>query len=536
MGTLSSAGRLGLRLEIFNNLFASVAEEMGMTLQRSAPSPNIKERRDYSCSIFDEKGNLIAQGDHMPVHLGSMPASVAAALREVRMKDGDAVLLNDPYRGGTHLPDLTMVTPLYHEGRKKPIFYLANRAHHSDVGGMVAGSMPLSRELYQEGIVIPPVRILRRGVLNRDVMEMILANVRTPEERRGDLLAQIGANQVGKERLREILEREGLRRVLFFAAQLRLYSERILRDCIRGIPDGVYRFRDHMDDDGVGEQPIAIQVRIAIRGDRAVVDFKGSSPQVPGSINAVEAITRSAAYYVFRCLVEEEVPFNSGCFAPIDIRIPAGSILAARRPAPVAGGNVETSQRIVDVLFGALAKALPDRIPAASSGTMNNICAGGLDPRTGQPFAYYETMGGGQGARPDGDGLSGVHTHMTNSLNTPIEALETSYPFRVHAYSIRRGSGGSGRHRGGDGLIRELEFLTGGNLSLLTDRRKIPPYGLAGGAAGATGRNYMIRRGKRYRLPSKGNMVVLPGERLRMETPGGGGWGRKNRKRGGRRR
>ncbi len=526
MGTSMSLDRMQLRLEVFKNLFASVAEEMGLTLQRSAPSPNIKERRDYSCSFFDSQGRLVAQADHMPVHLGSMPASVAAAIREVPLRDGDAVLLNDPYRGGTHLPDITMVTPLYEPKGKKPLFYLANRAHHSDVGGMVPGSMPLSRELYQEGLIIPPVRILDRGTVVRDVQELILSNVRTPEERKGDLLAQIGANQVGKRRLLEILKRQGRRQVLYFARQLRQYSERMLRDCIRRIPDGEYRFADQMDDDGIRTEPVRIEVRIRIRGDTARVDFRGTSPQVTGSINAVEAITRSAAYYVFRCLLDEDVPFNEGCFAPLEIRIPEGSLLGARRPAPVAGGNVETSQRIVDVLLGALAQALPGKIPAASSGTMNNVSFGGTDPRTGLPFAYYETMGGGMGGGPDGPGLSGIHTHMTNSLNTPIEALETSYPFRIRAYRIRKGSGGRGRHPGGDGLIREIEFLTEGELSLLSDRRTTAPYGLAGGGPGATGQTIMIRHGKRKRVASKTNMRIAAGDRLVIRTPGGGGWGR----------
>jgi N-methylhydantoinase B len=514
---------------VFKNLFASVAEEMGQTLQRSAPSPNIKERRDFSCSIFDAGGRLVAQGDHMPVHLGSMPASVAAALAATRLEPGDAVLLNDPYRGGTHLPDITLVSAMFDRPGGAPLFYLANRAHHADIGGMVPGSMPLSTELFQEGLIIPPVRIVRRGELCRDVLEMVLANVRTPEERRGDLLAQIGANRVGEERLRDILEREGRRDVLFFSGELQRYSERILRDCLRRIPDGAYRFSDRLDDDGVDGRPVPIRVTITVRGDRALVDFTGSAPQVAGSVNAVEAITRSAAYYVFRCLLDEEVPFNAGCFAPLEIRVPAGSVLAARRPAAVAGGNVETSQRIVDVMLGALARALPDRIPAASSGTMNNVCFGGTGPDAGPPFAYYETMGGGMGAAPQGDGLSGVHTHMTNSLNTPIEALETSYPFRVRSYRIRRRSGGRGRHRGGDGLVREIEFLTAGGLSLLTERRTFPPYGLAGGGAAATGRNWLIRGAHRRRLPAKANLEVRPGDRLRIETPGGGGWGRPRR-------
>ncbi|MBI4161788.1 MAG: hydantoinase B/oxoprolinase family protein, partial [Acidobacteria bacterium] len=371
---------------------------MGYTLQRSAFSANIKERRDYSCSIFDAAGRLVAQGDHMPVHLGSMPASVTAALAATRLEDGDAVILNDPFQGGTHLPDITLVSPLCGRPRGRPIFYLANRAHHADVGGMVPGSMPLGREIFQEGVVIPPVRILRRGILQRDLLDMVLANVRTPEEREGDLLAQIGAIHTGAARLREIVSREGEKRVRSCAARLLRYSERILRACLRGIPDGTYRFSDWLDDDGVGEDPVPIRVASSIRGDRAIVDFAGSAPRVSGSVNAVEAITRSAVYYVFRCLLDEDAPFNAGCFVPLEVRIPAGSVLAARHPAAVAGGNVETSQRIVDVLLGALARAVPARIPAASSGTMNNLSFGGFDPRSGRAFTYYETMGGGMGA------------------------------------------------------------------------------------------------------------------------------------------
>ncbi len=518
------------RLEIFKNLFHSVAEEMGAALRRAAFSPNIKERRDYSCAVFDASGNVLAMGDHMPVHLGSMPMSVAAAVTALKLAPGDVALLNDPYAGGTHLPDLTMVMPVYLPGQRAPMFYVANRAHHADVGGAQAGSMGLAQEVFQEGIRIPPVKILERGRMARDVLAVILSNVRTAREREGDLTAQIAACCIGERRLGEIVGKYGRREVAAYGRYLLEYSETMMREALRRIPDGTYRARDWLDDDGIGAAPLEIVVTIRVRGERAEVDFSGSAPQCGGSVNGVAAIAYSAVFYVFRCLLDEQVPATSGLMWPIRVVAPEGTIVNARPPAAVAGGNVETSQRIVDALLRALARAIPARIPAASQGTMNNLTLGGADPRADDaPFAYYETIAGGMGARPGKPGLSGIHTHMTNSLNTPVEVLEQAYPVRVRRYALRRDSGGRGLYRGGDGIVREIELLTRTQVGLLSDRRKCAPYGLAGGKPGAKGKNELIVNGRTQRLPSKCSFYAPAGAVLRVETPGGGGWGKEKR-------
>jgi N-methylhydantoinase B len=506
-------------LEIYRALFTSVAEEMGVALRRTAFSPNIKERRDYSCAVFDAQGRVIAQGDHMPVHLGSMPMAVAAALAEIDIVPGDVVALNDPFAGGTHLPDVTLVMPV--AIRRRILFYVANRAHHADIGGATPGSMGLATDIYGEGIRIPPVRLVRSGELDRDTMRLLLANVRGNVERRGDFDAQIGSLKTGAARLLEIIERRGEREATEYATQLINYSARLMRHTIASIPDGSYEAEDALDDDGVEDRAVPIRVRVTIKGERAVVDFSGSAPQVVGAINAVEAITVSAVSYVFRCLIDGEVPASAGLVEPIEVIAPRGTVVNANPPASVAGGNVETSQRIVDVLFKALAQALPDRIPAASQGTMNNLTIGGIDTRNGQEFSYYETVAGGMGARPASDGMSGVHTHMTNSLNTPAEALEYAYPLRVREYRLRKGSGGKGKQRGGDGVVREIETLVPSRMSLLCDRRKRGPYGLFGGEDGAVGVNRIDDR----EVPGKSSYQLKPGDRIRVETPGGGGWG-----------
>ena len=436
-----------VELEIFKNVFHSIAEEMGAALRRSAFSPNIKERRDYSCALFDADGEVIAMGDHMPVHLGSMPMSVRAALETFPLERGDVAMLNDPFRGGTHLPDITTVAPVFIGRDKHPAFFVASRAHHADVGGTYPGSMGPCREIYQEGFRIPPVKIMRRGEIDRDVLALLLANVRTPREREGDLMAQLAACHTGAQRLQEMCERYGAGRVAASATELLAYSERMMRTFLNQVPAGCWKAEDYLDNDGVTDAPIKIAVEItctptAKSGPMVVVDFTGSDPQVEGAINAVEAITYSACFYVFRCLLTDDVPATAGLMRPIKVIAPEGTIVNARLPAAVAGGNVETSQRIVDVVLHALAQALPDRIPAAAAGTMTNLTIGGIDPRSGEPFSYYETIAGGMGARPGADGVSGVHTHMTNSLNTPAEALEHAYPFRITHYGFRKGSGG----------------------------------------------------------------------------------------------
>jgi N-methylhydantoinase B/oxoprolinase/acetone carboxylase alpha subunit len=511
--------------EVFKNLFLSIAEEMGVTLCRTGFSPNIKERLDYSCAVYDARGETIAQGDHMPVHLGAMPLSVRAAIDAFDMESGDVVMLNDPFHGGTHLPDITLVSPVYLERDRRPAFYVANRAHHSDVGGMSPGSMPVAREIYQEGLILPPVRLARRGKIVEDVLALLLANVRTPDEREGDLTAQIAANRVAESRLRQTVARYGRRLALGYAAALQDYTERVLRATIRQIPDGRYEFEDALDDDGFGETPLRIRATIRIAGERATIDFTGSDPQAAGSVNANYAMTLSACLYAFRCLVQDDVMYNAGVARPLTVIAPEGTVVNARRPAAVAGGNVETSQRITDVVFGALAQALPDRVQAASQGTMNNVTLGGTHPRTGRPFAYYETIGGGMGGRRGLPGLSGVHTHMSNTRNTPVEAIEHYLPVRIRQYSLRRGSGGAGAFPGGEGIVREYELLTEASVTIISERRRGAPYGARGGQPGASGRNTLIRDGREQPLPGKVQLQLRAGDRLRIETPGGGGYG-----------
>jgi N-methylhydantoinase B len=518
-----------VELAIYRSAVHSVAEEMGAALRRTALSPNIKERRDYSCAVFDSEARVIAMGDHMPVHLGSMPMSVEAAVAAMQFAPGDVVVLNDPYAGGTHLPDITMVLPIFLSVAAKPSFYVSTRAHHADVGGMFPGSMGPAREIFQEGIRIPPVRIVRGGTMDREMLDLILLNVRTPQEREGDLAAQIGACRVGERRILELVEKYGEERLGMLTDGLLEYSERLVRAELRQMPAGEFAAEDFLDDDGVDDKPIRIAVRMKLdpRAASIVVDFTGSSAQVRGSVNAVRAITLSACFYILRCLLGHDAPATAGILRPLTLVTPPGSVVDARPPAPVAGANVETSQRIVDVLMRALAQAVPDRVPSASAGTMSNLTIGGIDPRSGKPFTYYETAAGGMGARPRLDGISGVQTHMTNSLNTPIEALEYAYPFRVRRYAYRSSSGGAGRFRGGDGLIREIELLAPAQVTLLAERRKFQPWGLQGGEAGAPGRATLTRAitGEVTELPGKCSVHVDAGDVLRIETPGGGGWG-----------
>lgn len=514
-----------IELELFKNIFVSISEEMGAVLGRTSLSPNIKERKDFSCALFNQKGETFAQGSHIPVHLGAMPLSVQACLKAINFDEGDLVILNDPYRGGTHLPDITCISPVFIS--KKLAFFVANRAHHSDVGGMTPGSMPLATEIYQEGLIIPPLKIIQKGKLNNYLLNFILANVRTPDELKGDLLAQIAANNKGKQRLEEIIKKYGLKKILHYTHLIQLYSERILRETIKDIPDGTYAFTDYMDDDGIRNKPIKIAVKLNVKKDEVLIDFSSSSPQVEGSVNANFAVTYSAVLYVFRSLIEEDIPFNTGLMKPLKIKVPQGSILNAQHPAATAGGNVETSQRIVDVLLGALSRAIPEKIPAASSGTMNNVAFGGYDPFRKRTFAYYETIGGGMGGSFDSPGLSGVHTHMTNSLNTPLEALENYLPLKIKRYCLRRGSGGEGRNKGGEGIIREYEFFVPAQATIISERRKFSPFGAQGGKNGKKGKNTLLSKGKKIALNSKVNIKVLPGDVLRVETPGGGGYGKK---------
>ncbi len=504
-----------IRIEIARHFFASVAEEMGASLMRAAFSPNIKERRDYSCAVFDAQGQMVAQAAHIPVHLGSTPMSVRAALDAFTFVPGLEVVLNDPYAGGTHLPDVTLVSGVFDElGELR--FLVANRAHHADVGGISPGSMPLSKHIDEEGIRFGPTR------LDDDFVDRFCAASRTPDERRGDLAAQRAANRRGAIRLAEAL---AANKHVGMLDALIDYSERMMRAVISRMPKGRYDFADALDSDGQGTFDIPLRVSVTVEDDHMVVDFMDAVDQVQGPVNVPAAVTASAVYFAVRCLAPSEMPSNAGYMRCIDIRTRSGSFLDAIWPAPVAIGNVETSQRVADVMFGALALACPDKVSAASQGTMNNILIGGQDPRHGKPFAYYETIGGGMGAGPDHDGASGVHSHMTNTLNTPIEALEHAYPFRINRYAIRRSSGGAGTYRGGDGVVRAYEFDHEVTVTLMTERRASRPYGLDGGEAGKAGRNLLIREGITTELPDKITMETRPGDVIQIHTPGGGGFG-----------
>jgi N-methylhydantoinase B len=509
-----------VELEVVRHALAGVAEEMGAALRRAAFSPNIKERVDCSAALFDPQGEMVAQAEHIPVHLGSMPASVRAALDAFggALDPGVAVILNDPYMGGTHLPDLTLVEGVYDDDAVL-LGYVANRAHHADVGGAAPGSMPATAtEIAMEGLRIPPTVCVDADGPREDVLRLIAAGSRTPQERRGDLRAQMAANHVGRRRLRELARRRGHARLHEAMREVCDYSERRVRAAVADIPDGTYRHADVLELD----EDVRLHVRVTVDGEEVLADFAGTAPQVAANINAVRAVTLSAAFFVFRMLTDPGAPPNAGCYRPLTVRTPPGSLVHATFPAPVAAGNVETSQRIVDVLLGAFAQALPERVPAASQGTMNNLLLGASAPA----FSYYETLAGGEGATPGRAGMSGVHTGMTNTKNTPVEALELAYPLRVWRYELRSGSGGQGAHDGGEGLVREVEVLCDATLTLQTERRRHAPWGLAGGGPAAPGRNTVVRRdGAAEEVAAKGTWVLRAGERVRVETPGGAGWG-----------
>ena len=506
-------------LEVARNRLSAIADEMGVVLRRTSYSPNIKERADCSAAVFVPSGEMLAQAEHIPVHLGSMPASVAAVLHRfgAAAEPGVQYAVNDPYEGGTHLNDLTLVRSVHMDGVH--IGWVANRAHHADVGGEAPGSMPSHAvRVDQEGIVVPPTPAVRDGRWVEDFVEPFLAATRTPAERLGDLSAQLGANEAGAARLAELAATAGLDRFAAVSDALLAYGERRMRAALRELPDGEYDFRDVMEWE---DRDVSIRVQVTISGDELHADFAGTDPQVEGNINAVEAVTRSCLYYAVRVATDPEIPANGGCYRAIYLSTPEGSLVNPRAPAAVAAGNVETSQRIADTLLGALAAAAPGRVPAAGQGTMNNVLIGSDD------FAYYETIAGGQGARPGRPGQSGIHTGMTNTKNTPIESLEAHYPFRVLRYRLRRGSGGAGEYRGGDGIEREIEFAAPATVSLMGERRRVAPWGLAGGHPGACGEDWLIRPGaSAERLPAKTTLHVEPGDRLVVLTPGGGGWGK----------
>ncbi len=506
-----------IELSLFASRISAICDEMGAVLQRAALSPNIKDRLDFSCAVFDTSGGLCAQAAHIPVHLGSMAYAMEGIVRRMAWRPGDTVIVNDPYLGGTHLPDVTLITPVFLEGEELAGF-VVNRAHHADIGAATPGSMPISRTLEEEGVVIPPTHLARDGQVNEEAMAEIIKGSRNAAQARGDYAAQLSANRCGARRLRALVEGMGSASYAQALRALNDYGERLARGSLARIPDGRYTFADVMDDDGTGLRDIPIQVCITKQGEDVAVDFSGTAAQAPGNINCPLSVAAAAVYYVFRCLMPSQTPACAGSFRPITLTAPAGSLVNARRPAAVAAGNVETSMRIVDVVLGALAQAMPGRIPAASQGTMNNIAMGGDH---GQAWDYYETLGGGMGGGARRAGLGAIHSHMTNTLNTPIESAEMHFPLRIRRYGIRHGSGGAGRHAGGDGLVREYEFLAPATVTLITERRYHAPWGLRGGAPGKVGSDTLNGR----KLPPKTVFTVQAGDRLRIETPGGGGWG-----------
>lgn len=506
-----------IELNIFSSRLEAVCDEMGAVLRNAAFSPNIRDRLDFSCAVFDAEGELCAQAAHIPVHLGSMAYAMAEIVSRVEWHPGDMVVLNDPFLGGTHLPDVTLIAPLFFE--QCLTAFVVNRAHHADIGASSPGSMPISHSLGQEGRVIPPGKLIRRGALDREFLAELVSGNRNPQESNGDFSAQISANRSGIARLYELLTEWGRRGFRQGLEALNDYGERLARESIKQLPAGRYRFEDLMDDDGQGHTDIPIRVELQIAEQSVVVDFSGTAHQVAGNINCPLAVAAAAVYYVFRCLMPPQTPACAGTFRPIRVRVPFGNLLQAQRPAAVAAGNVETSTRVVDVVLGALAQAMPETIPAASHGSMNNLAMGSNDSEPG--WDYYETIGGGMGAGCNGGGLSGQQTHMTNTLNTPIEVIESRYPLRVRRYALREGSGGQGQRQGGDGLVREFEFLAPAQVTLLTERRTHSPWGLQGGGGGQSGVNWLNGQ----KLPGKVSLQIKAGDRLCIETPGGGGWG-----------
>jgi N-methylhydantoinase B len=515
-------------VEVIKGALIYAAEEMGIVLRNSAYSPNIKERLDFSCTVFDEKRRLAAQAEHIPVHLGSMQLAVQRGLERVRgnLEDGDMILFNDPYISGTHLPDITLICPIFYKG--EIVGYSANKAHHSDVGGKAPGSMAGdATELYQEGIIIPPVKFIKNNVVDEEIASIILSNIRTPEIRMGDLRAQMAANLLGKRRVLEIIEKYGIETFRESVEEIMNYSERRMKVEINKMPTGSWEAEDYLENTGVGDERIRIRVKLTIKRDQLVIDYTGTDRQVDGPVNAVLGVTLSGVYYVLRCMTDPDIPMNDGCYRPVKVVVPEGTLMNPTPPAPVAGGNVETSQRNVDVLLRAFAQVLPERVCAACQGTMNNVAVGGINPEDGRPWTFYETIAGGFGGRRGLDGIDAIHSHMTNTMNTPIEAIEAIYPIRFLRYELREDSGGPGRWRGGVGLERSWMLLApSATLSILAERTEIPPWGLLNGKPGAKGEYFIIKHdGERVRLSSKCTVKIEKGDIFLVRTPGGGGYG-----------
>lgn len=516
-------------MEVVKNSLIEISEEMGVTLKRAGYSPNIKERNDFSCALFREDSRMISQAEHLPVHLGSMIFSVKQALDDFgveNIEEGDMVVLNDPYRGGTHLPDITLIAPIYYRGEL--VAFGGNRAHHADVGGISPGSMcGTSTEVCQEGVRIPPVKLYKNGKPVDDIFKLILAQVRTPQERAGDIRAQAAANYIAQRRMLELIDKYGLGVVRECTEELMNYSERKTRAEIEKIPDGEYEFTDYMEGDGIEDKKIKIHVKLTVKNNDMIFDYTGTDKQARGPINAVLAVTTSATYYVVRCITDPATPPNSGHYRPVRIIAPQGTLINPVFPAPVAGGNVETSQRITDVLLGALAQAAPERVIAACNGSMTNVTWGGINPEDGKPYAYYETVGGGFGARPTKDGIDGIHTHMTNTQNTPIEALEIKFPIRIEKYALRPDTGGAGKYRGGCGIEKDIRLIRGeARISILAERHLLHPYGLNGGKPGGVGESLVYTKsGKTIRLKSKDTATLKEGDLWIVRSPGAGGYG-----------
>lgn len=524
---MSSSGTIdAVTLEVLRNGFEFICEEMSVSLIRTSYSPNIKERQDCSCALFDPNGELLAQAENLPVHLGAMPHSVAAALGShppQTLEPGDSIVLNDPYEGGAHLPDLTLVTPIFAD--KSIIGYAATRAHHADIGGATAGSVGAdSTEIYQEGLRLPPVKLQQAGEPNQAVYSIIEQNVRTPEERRGDLRAQIAANTTGVNRVKELLEDYSQETLLAGMREVQAYSERRMEHELEKLPNSSVSFEDVLDSDGQGASELKISATLTLSGNSITVDFSGSAAQTAGPINAVEAVTVSATYFAIRAVTDPDIPPNAGCYRPISITAPEGTIVNPHPPAAVVGGNLETSQRITDVVLGAFAKIAPDRSVAGCQGTMNNITFGGMTP-DGHPFTFYETQAGGFGGRANADGMDAVHVHMSNTLNTPIEVIETVYPLVVEQYALRPDTGGPGRFRGGVGLRRDISVEVETVCSVMADRHTNPPYGIEGGLDGGTGEVYILSDDQSRQIPEKSTHHLVPGDTVSIRTPGGGGYG-----------
>ena len=516
MSTQRTTSFNSVELGLFSSRVAAICEEMGALLGRVAFSPNIRDRLDYSCALFNRRGQLLGQATHIPVHLGSMAHAMVGLVESRAWRAGDMLILNDPYRGGTHLPDITLVAPVFYSGNL--VGFCANRAHHADIGSDAPGSMPVSRALEEEGVLIPPTLLMRDGKIDEGFLQSMLQRLTSPDTSRGDFNAQVAANLLGAERLQELVAEAGQERFDQQESNLQTWAESLVLKSLACIPTGQYQFEDYLDDDGYGHTDIPIRIKISVRNEGIEVDFSGTAKQVEGNLNCPMPVTAAAVFYVFRCLMPAHTPACHGALKGVTINAPGGSLVNARAPAAVAAGNVETSSRIVDTVCGALAKALPDRFPAASQGTMNNLAMGRRGP---QGWDYYETLAGGMGAAHDCNGRSARHSHMTNTLNTPVEVLELNYPLRIERYAIRRGSGGKGQFRGGDGVIRRYRFLEGAEVSLLTERRRNPPWGLEGGQAGQCGNNILDGQ----ELSGKVQFQAAADQVLSVETPGGGGYG-----------